>query len=66
MRRESGNEEARQRGSKKVTLFLLPHPFPKTPSSTDLETIDFIPAFAPKEGKWCRIIRVGTEDVMWN
>lgn len=62
VQRESGNEEDLQWGSKKVTLFfpLLPH------SSTDLETIDFIPAFTPEEGKWCQIIRVEPEDVMWN
>lgn len=36
------------RGSKRVTP-----PFPRlhSPSSTDLETIDFIPAFAPGEGE---------------
>lgn len=27
----------------------------RSSSSTDLETIDFIPAFAAEEGKWCRI-----------
>lgn len=59
---ERGNEEDLQRGSKKVTLFFLLHPH----SSTDLETIDFIPAFTPEEGKRCQIIRVGPEDTMWN
>lgn len=63
--REGGNEEDLQRGSKKVTLFLRWSPS-RSPSSTDLETIDFIPAFAPEEGKWRRITRVGPEDVMWN
>lgn len=45
--REGGNEDDLQRGSKKVTLFLPCLP-PGSPS-TDLETIDFIPAFAPEE-----------------
>ena len=53
-------EEDLHRGSKKVMLFLL------SPSSTDLETIDFIPAFAPEEGKWSQFTREGPEDVRWN
>lgn len=36
------------------------------PASTDLETIDFIPALAPDEGKWCQVTRVRLEDLMWN
>lgn len=46
--REGGNEDDLQRGSKEVTLFLPCLPS-GSPSSTDLETIDFIPAFAPEE-----------------
>lgn len=41
---EGGDEHDLQTGSKEVTPFLI-----SLPPSTDLDVIDFIPAFAPEE-----------------
>lgn len=56
-----GNQEDLQRGSKKVAVFL-----PCLSSSTDLETMDFIPTFGPGKARWCPVPRVGSEDVRRN
>lgn len=72
-RREGGNEEDLQMGIKGGHAIppLVPPRRSRSPSSTDLETIDFIPAFAPEEGEvasdyqgGARRTRCGTKNKM--